>query len=507
MNANAEPNEPPGDADEQLLDLLQASVYPFCDRYMLLQIVRYCRALGLDPTLRPVHVLPLRDKEGGFGSEAIVPGIGAYRAIAARCGCAGIDEPQFGPEVTEQCGAYRVTYPSWCRVTVRRRLAPGEVACFTAREFWSENVAFEADSAAEAAVPNDMWRRRPFGQLAKCAEAQALRRAFPEVGAQPVLEELTGTYLGASGPAGAGGAQRCASSARPPVAMPQPRGPREDIQEREKAGEQVPLVLEPVEGRTDPGPAASAPGPRKKRPARSRSSDETPGDTEDRRRRTTAAAHPPGPLEPSEPVEAASAGQPAAQASPTTGQADPASAAAPSAKPQSLGHAGDIGHLERLENLADAGAAESLAASELADRRAPDSPCAAAAAANRVGTCVAVPASRDLGDSWELTGPAGTADLAVSKTSADRPTPSPTRAAAALARVGHPAATIAIRLPGGAEADERAITAGERDCLQRRLRAKGWSIAAARQAAGLQPREGLDDLTRRGVAALLAVTA
>lgn len=37
-----------------------------------------------------------------------------------------------------------------------------------------------------------MWAKRPYGQLAKCAEAQALRKAFPEVGSMPTAEEMAG---------------------------------------------------------------------------------------------------------------------------------------------------------------------------------------------------------------------------------------------------------------------------------------------------------------------------
>ena len=41
-----------------------------------------------------------------------------------------------------------------------------------------------------------MWAKRPYGQLAKCTEAQALRMAFPEhVGGHPTAEEMEGKTI------------------------------------------------------------------------------------------------------------------------------------------------------------------------------------------------------------------------------------------------------------------------------------------------------------------------
>jgi len=45
-------------------------------------------------------------------------------------------------------------------------------------------------------MPNAMWKKRPYGQLSKCAEAQALRKAFPEaVPHEYTKEEMEGKFF------------------------------------------------------------------------------------------------------------------------------------------------------------------------------------------------------------------------------------------------------------------------------------------------------------------------
>lgn len=185
--------------DEQLIPVLQTSLYPGAAHGSIILALNYCRAAGLDPLQKPVHIVPMWDGKLKQMRDVIMPGIGLYRTQAARSGrCAGISEPEFGPIVEAEIGGVKVRYPEWARVTVKRVLENGTVAEFTAREFWMENYAVKGGQEKSIA-PNAMWMKRGFGQLAKCAEAQALRKAFPElIGAAPTAEEMEGKAMDAN---------------------------------------------------------------------------------------------------------------------------------------------------------------------------------------------------------------------------------------------------------------------------------------------------------------------
>lgn len=181
--------------EHELLKVLGASLYPGAAPESIKLVLGYCRAAGLDPMQKPVHIVPMWDRNAGGMRDVVMPGIGLYRTQAARSGeYAGITEPEFGPDVTERVGDAEVTYPQWCRVTVKRKLAGGMIADFTAREFWRENYAVKGGKDKSIA-PNAMWAKRPYGQLAKCAQAQALRMAFPEIGSSPTADEMEGKSI------------------------------------------------------------------------------------------------------------------------------------------------------------------------------------------------------------------------------------------------------------------------------------------------------------------------
>lgn len=178
--------------EAEMMKVLQSSLYPGAAPESIKMVLGYCKAAGLDPMQKPVHIVPMWDSKAKCMRDVIMPGIGLYRTQAARSGCAGVTEPEFGPDMTESVGGTSITYPAWCRVTVRRRIATGEVVEFTAKEFWKENYA---TAGKDSSAPNAMWKKRPYGQIAKCAEAQALRKAFPEIGSEPTADEMMGKTI------------------------------------------------------------------------------------------------------------------------------------------------------------------------------------------------------------------------------------------------------------------------------------------------------------------------
>lgn len=190
--------------EKELIDVLRNSLYPGAQDNSIKMVISYCKASNLDPMQKPVHIVPIYDSKAKGMRDVVMPGIGLYRSQASRSGeYAGVSEPEFGEDVTETFAeekgyegkvrkAVTVTYPKWCRVTVKRLLPNGSIVEFTAKELWKENYA---TAGKDSQQPNAMWTRRPYAQLAKCAEAQALRKAFPEFGAQPTADEMEGKEI------------------------------------------------------------------------------------------------------------------------------------------------------------------------------------------------------------------------------------------------------------------------------------------------------------------------
>lgn len=144
---------------------------------MLLEIAR---ALRLNPLKKEIYFVkrPQWDKQlqGWKDVWAAQTGIDGFRTVAERTGqYDGQDEPEF-EERTD--GSLKL-----CKVRVWRR---GISRPFVGVAYWDEFVQFQKDQK----TPVAMWGRGRHFMLAKCAEAQAIRKAFPgDIGGLTIPEE------------------------------------------------------------------------------------------------------------------------------------------------------------------------------------------------------------------------------------------------------------------------------------------------------------------------------
>lgn len=135
-----------------------------------------CQRTGLDPFARQIYMIK-RD-----GKQTIQTGIDGFRLVARRAVDAAGETLSisaaewYSPETGWVDVWVDEEPPAAARVTVVRN---GHT--FPAVALYREYVQTKRDGDVTA-----MWSARPAGQLAKCAEALALRKAFPQ--------DLSGVY-------------------------------------------------------------------------------------------------------------------------------------------------------------------------------------------------------------------------------------------------------------------------------------------------------------------------
>lgn len=164
---------------QQQFQVLKHAIHPnaSCDASVLMAF-DYCAARKIDPFKRAIHIVPVYSKKAGTMVDTVWPGIAEVRTTAHRTGVyAGCEECKFGPDVTRAVGGVSLTYHEWAQFVVYRMQGDTKIAWPGPKVRWLEEYATESNKSA---TPNDKWATRPYGQLEKCAEAAALRRAFPE---------------------------------------------------------------------------------------------------------------------------------------------------------------------------------------------------------------------------------------------------------------------------------------------------------------------------------------
>lgn len=159
--------------DDKQLNIIKNDICKGATDEELEYFLNVCKRSGLDPFARQIYSVKRPDRKLGRDVRSIQTGIDGYRLIAHRTDkCAGIDDPIFDNEKE----------PNKATVTVWR-FVQGVRSPFTATARWNEYYPGKDRGF--------IWDSKPCIMLGKCAEALAIRKAFPaEVSGLYVKEEM-----------------------------------------------------------------------------------------------------------------------------------------------------------------------------------------------------------------------------------------------------------------------------------------------------------------------------
>jgi phage recombination protein Bet len=159
--------------DREKLDLIKQTVAKGATDLELELFMHACKRTGLDPLMKQIYAIKRWSAADKREVMSFQTGIDGYRLIADRTGqYGGSNEPEYtlGDD----------GFPDVASVTVIKIV--GSLQCkFSASARWHEYCQLNKEGK-----PTSMWQKMPFLMLGKCAEALALRKAFPA--------ELSGVY-------------------------------------------------------------------------------------------------------------------------------------------------------------------------------------------------------------------------------------------------------------------------------------------------------------------------
>ncbi len=161
------------------IDLIKTTVAKGATDDELQLFLSVCHGAQLNPFLKQVHFVKRWDTKQGREVGTIQVGIDGFRAIAESGGqYAGSDDAVHRDDSEIKIKDETVKVPGSATVTVYK-LIGSERCPFTATARWREYYPGDKQGY--------MWKKMPYGQLAKCAEGLALRKAFPKL--------LSGLYV------------------------------------------------------------------------------------------------------------------------------------------------------------------------------------------------------------------------------------------------------------------------------------------------------------------------
>lgn len=170
-----EPQDAFGKLSRPQIQLIKNTVAKGASDDELRLFIQVCKGAKLNPFLRQVHLVPRWDSRLAKEVRTIQVGIDGFRAVAESSGqYAGNDDPTYEGTKTIEYGKDKtsIEVPETSTVTVYK-LMEGTRMPFTATARWDEYYPGERMGF--------QWHIRPYLMLGKCAEALALRKAFPKL--------------------------------------------------------------------------------------------------------------------------------------------------------------------------------------------------------------------------------------------------------------------------------------------------------------------------------------
>jgi len=167
------------------LDLIRRTVAKDCDAAEFEQFVHICRAVNLDPLRRQIYCFVFNKNNPQYRQMTVVTAIGGYRAVAERTGSYRPDDRAPRYEHGEKDAKSNPLGITRCEVTVYKH-AHGEWFPVVGEAWWDEYVPLK-----EGVIDSKKtgWVKMPRVMIAKCAEANALRKAWPDDFAGVEVEE------------------------------------------------------------------------------------------------------------------------------------------------------------------------------------------------------------------------------------------------------------------------------------------------------------------------------
>lgn len=166
---------------ESEVDLIKTQIAPGVTDGELKLFLHVCKSRQLDPFAKQIYAIVREQWDSETRSRkkkmVMMTAIDGFRLSARRAGVEAIDEPEFEYDArlisnSNPLGLVKAAVKVWRRDVQRATVGVA---------YWDEYVQTNRDGQ-----PTGQWPKMPRTMLAKCAEAQALRKAAPE--------ELSGLY-------------------------------------------------------------------------------------------------------------------------------------------------------------------------------------------------------------------------------------------------------------------------------------------------------------------------